>query len=244
MAKIDLLTLMTGVDIPIPECNLILHQPTLKEIAMIGEKAFFEGVQIICLSKETLGDEVPENCSNFNIFMTVMTQKQVVKKKKKVFDSLSILFPNIYFNLIPPRSMVFKLNNELKTIDENNFEILQAYIRELFLSDIKEIEYNPVNEKAKKIADKLKRGRKKVQEIKAQENQEKDEKSFAQYISIITVGIPSMSLQDTLNLTLFQMKDLMERFSLYLNWDSDMKVRLAGGKPDKEPDNWMKNLYE
>ena len=29
--------LMTGIDIPIPECQLIIHQPTLKEIALIGE---------------------------------------------------------------------------------------------------------------------------------------------------------------------------------------------------------------
>ena len=35
------LALMAGVDIPIPECQLILHQPKLKEIALLGEKDFF-----------------------------------------------------------------------------------------------------------------------------------------------------------------------------------------------------------
>jgi len=29
--------LMTGIEIPIPECKLILHQPTIKEISYIGE---------------------------------------------------------------------------------------------------------------------------------------------------------------------------------------------------------------
>ena len=31
------LALMTGMDIPIPECQIALHQPTIKEISMIGE---------------------------------------------------------------------------------------------------------------------------------------------------------------------------------------------------------------
>ena len=30
---------------------------------------------------------------------------------------------------------------------------------------------------------------------------------------------------------------------LYLNWDIDLRSRLAGGKPDRHPDNWMKNLH-
>ena len=41
------LALMTGVDIPIPECQITLHQPTIKEISMIGEEDFFIGVQCL-----------------------------------------------------------------------------------------------------------------------------------------------------------------------------------------------------
>ena len=42
------LALMTGNDIPIPECQLVLHQPTIKEIAFLGETDFFIGVQTLC----------------------------------------------------------------------------------------------------------------------------------------------------------------------------------------------------
>ena len=37
------LALMCGNDIPIPECQLIVHQPSIKEISYIGEKDFFAG---------------------------------------------------------------------------------------------------------------------------------------------------------------------------------------------------------
>ena len=52
-----------------------------------------------------------------------------------------------------------------------------------------------------------------------------------------------MSLQDCCNLTMYQLQDLIERYSLYVNWDLDMKTRLAGGKPDSQADNWMKNIH-
>jgi hypothetical protein len=52
-----------------------------------------------------------------------------------------------------------------------------------------------------------------------------------------------MSLEDCLNLTMYQMFDLVERYMLWTNWDLDVKSRLAGGKPDSKPDNWMKNIH-
>jgi hypothetical protein len=38
------LALMCGTDIPVPECQLIVHQPRIKEISYIGESDFFAGV--------------------------------------------------------------------------------------------------------------------------------------------------------------------------------------------------------
>ena len=38
------LALMCGTDIPVPECQLFIHQPRIKEIALIGEADFFSGI--------------------------------------------------------------------------------------------------------------------------------------------------------------------------------------------------------
>ena len=93
----------------------------------------------------------------------------------------------------------------------------------------------------KEIADKLMRAR---QRVAAQKQAEQGSGSaFAQYVSMLTVGLGSMSLGDCLNLTVYQMYDLVERYSLYINWDIDMKSRLAGAKPDKPVDNWMKQIH-
>ena len=66
---------------------------------------------------------------------------------------------------------------------------------------------------------------------------------FSQYISTLVIGTNTISLKDALDLTMYQLYDLVERYMLYLNWDLDIRQRLAGGTPDKPAENWMKNIH-
>ena len=52
-----------------------------------------------------------------------------------------------------------------------------------------------------------------------------------------------MSLEDCLDLTMYQMFDLIERYGMFMSWDLDIKARLAGAKGDGQPDNWMKPIH-
>lgn len=237
------LALLTGIDIPIPECKLILHQPTIKEISYIGENDFFIGIQTICLNKSMFlqDKDVLDNVNNFQIFMTVINEKETEDKKHAVKQVLKISFPK-YNVMFTPRSLIFQHESGNVTIDENNFEILQEYIRSVFCSKSGPMDqqaFNPANAKAKEIADKLMRGRQRVAEINGTANSS----VFSQYLSSLTVGLNSMSLNDLLNCTMFQLYDLLERYLLYTNWDIDLRSRLAGAKPDSKPDNWMKNIH-
>ena len=99
--------------------------------------------------------------------------------------------------------------------------------------------FNPADEKAREIAEKIMRGRERI----AAQNGSSNSSIFSQYLSVLTVGLNSMSIQDMADLTIYQLYDLVERYNLYLAWDIDVRSRLAGGKPDKHPDNWMKNLH-
>ena len=237
------LALIAGTDIPIPELQLTIHQPKIKEIALIGDTDFFTGVQCLNINKNMLaqGETLLEDTNNFQIFMMMMTEKEAADKKEAVFQLFQLIFPN-YTVMILPRSLMIKNETANIIIDENNFEILQKIIRDMFClnSSSNDIHnFNPKDEKAKEIAEKLMRARQRVQ---AQKN-EGEGSVFVQYVSTITVGLGSMSLQDCLDLTMYQLFDLVERYSLYVNWDLDIKSRLAGGKPDSKPDNWMKNIH-
>lgn len=237
------LALMCGIDIPIIECQLIAHQPKIKEIAYIGEQEFFTGVQTLCLKKSMLIQDksLLDSTNNFQIFMTIMSEKETLDKKKAVQQVFSLFFPQ-YKISITPRSLLFSDSTSIITVDENNFDFLQEIITQiccLHEGANSQSSFNPSGDKAREIAEKLMRGRQRV----AAEKGETNVSIFTQYLSVLTVGLNSMSLNDIMDLTIFQLYDLLERYSLFVGWDIDIRSRLAGAKADSKPDNWMKNIH-
>lgn len=237
------LALMCGTDIPVPECQIVIHQPRLKEISYIGETDFFTGIQYLCLNKSMFvkDESALEDISNFQIFMTIMSEKEAIEKKKAVQQVFTLIFPD-YKVFLTPRSITISQGQETFLIDENNFEYLQAALSDiccLKTGPMDQQSFNPHDAKAREIAEKLMRGRQRVAAQKGEANVS----IFTQYLSILTVGLGSMSLKDLSDLTMYQLYDLVERYMLYVNWDMDVRCRLAGGKPDSQPDNWMKNIH-
>ena len=235
------LALMTGVDIPIPELQLAIHQPTIKEISMIGEQDFFTGIQLLCINKKIyIEDEaLLATTSNFQIFMTMMNEKEMTDKKTAVLQVLQLLFPDAKV-IFTPRSMLINLQQENITIDEGNFEKLQEILIQQFcLQGSGQEQFNPQNKKAKEIAQKLMKARQRVAELKAKDN---SGSMFSQYLSILTIA-GAVSLKDGFDLTMYQLYDLVERYSLYINWDIDIRSRMAGAKGDKPVENWMKQIH-
>ena len=238
------LALMTGADIPIPECQVTIHQPSIKEISFIGEDVFFKAVQCICLHKSMFvqDKDVLEDINNFQIFMTIMQEKETLDKKEAVKQLFLITFPK-YNVMISPRSLIFRSidNNETFTVDENNLDFLQDVMRLVFCSKegpMDQQAFNPANAKAKEIAEKLMRGRQRVAELNGSANSS----IFSQYLSSLSIGI-HISILELENYTMFQLFDSLERYSLYTNWDIDIRSRLAGAKPEGKPENWMKNIH-
>lgn len=237
------LALMCGTDYPVPECQIVLHQPRIKEIALIGESDFFSGIQCLCLNKSMfVKDESDlQNVNNFQIFMTIMSEKEAADKKAAVQQVCTLMFPKNKV-LFTPRSMLITGGEGNVQVDETNFEFLQAAISNIFCmktGPMDQQSFNPANNKAREIAEKLMRGRQRVAAQKGEQNTS----IFSQYLSILTIGLESMSLSDCMDLTMYQLYDLVERYSLYVNWDMDIRCRLAGGSPESTPDNWMKNIH-
>ena len=237
------LAMMCGNDIPVPQCQVTVHQPRIKEIGMIGEQDFFIGAQCLTINSSMFIEDkalLPE-VNNFQIFMTIMNEKESKDKKHSTMQVLQILFP-CYKPMLTPRSLILKKEDNQILIDENNFDYLQEILRLVFCTKTGSMDqqsFNPADAKAREIAQKIMRGRERV----AAQNGSSNSSVFSQYLSVLTVGLNSMSLKDVADLTIYQLYDLVERFNLYLAWDIDVRSRLAGGKPDKHPDNWMKNLH-
>ena len=247
MSMINTTALATGIDIVIPECQLILHQPTLLEISYLGREKFMSGIYALNISKESIKfeDEIDlSEVSNFQLFMMVMEDERTLDKKQAVQEVLSLIFPKYKISFTPRSLMFYQQEIGMITVDDSNFNALQEIISIAFCLNRgkdEEFKYNvrESDKRAKEIADKLKRGRERVAEIKSKEAGD----FILNYISILSVGlgIPMAQFKDY---TLFMLCDQVERFGMYKSWDIDIKSRLAGAKIDHEPPDWMANIHK
>ena len=125
------LALMCGADLPAPFLETSIHQPRLKEIALIGEQDFFSGVQCLCFYKNMFAQDknVKLNASSFQIFMTIMSDKSAKDKKQSTLQVLTLLFPQSQIMMTPRSILLSSKDTDPKYIDESNFEDLQDILR-------------------------------------------------------------------------------------------------------------------
>ena len=245
---------MSGVDVPIPDLQLTAHQPRIKEISYMGEMEYFSTLQLLCFNKATLIAANPKGASrlsamnDFQIFMMLVGNvgdKNTFAHQNSLCSVLSLLFPGYTIQFLP--TGLYFNNAQTKhslILNETNFQVLKETVTEL--SGInnstggQNSNFNPSGAKAAQIAAKLMRGRARAAQYS---HSDSIDGVLGRYVSILTVGLSSMSLDDCLNLTVYQLYDLIERYGLWVGWDLDIRSRLAGGKPDSKPDDWMKDLH-
>lgn len=253
MYKIDTLTLLSGIDIPIPELKVNIHQPTIREIAYIGERSFYQASSLLTLSKEDLAlrDNMSDedkayllSQSNFQVLMSIVHQGDGQIQKVNLLVLLTLLFPKFKIDLEERFIMLTPIEGQgMAIIDENNFEILQSITKVILClgrGGDGQDEFNPAGDKAKAIADKIKQGRAK---IAAQKEQKEEEVSIlSRYISGLSIGTNSLDIKKLLDLTLYQLFDQLERYGLFTANDLGIKAKMAGAK-DVEDVDWLKNIH-
>lgn len=243
---VDKLLLMSGNDIPFPEAKLIIHQPILKEIAYIGEKAFFSGCQLLSFSKEDLDEKdkiLSANLTDFEVLMKMIRQKNVYMQEKKTGMQmvLLLLFPDYKISFLP-ESILLTKDKENFLIDKGNFNIFQDIILKMFCLNNKiASKYNPGGPQAQAIVNKFKERDKRLAKQRSQ-NSSENRSIFSQYISILSVG-EQKTIKDLFQYTVYQLENEFRRFKAKINFDIYVKLKLAGAKDIQEVENWMEKDF-
>jgi glycerol-3-phosphate cytidylyltransferase-like family protein len=237
---IDRLLLETKSDIFITSIEEFIHQPTIQEISytMQGEHKFFEVlnnisktiIDIDLLKKQnTLTSEqieVFKKINSFDYFIGLITKDISLFIYLKLL--LKLFFPNhictlqnlteketnqviIFLEMQPKEQAIHK---KKFIINQKNYEEIIEYIKSiscLKLQDNEEEEFNPINEKARQIAEKIKENRKKIQEIKSKEN---SGYYLAKMINLLR-GTGKFSSQELNNMTIYELIQTFKRNNLY-----------------------------
>lgn len=243
------LLLLSGIDIPFIDAQINIHQPKIKEIAYIGEDAFFTGCSLLNFSKDMLNTEDKislENKTNFEVFMSIMRDKNTTLKKNRVsvMMVLALLFPDYNIQLVDNGIALIKKDEPPHFISKLNFEEFKSILIDMFCLNKKnkdDLTYNPQSRKAKEIAEKLMRGRKRAAELKGEDPEKVA--VLSRYVSILAVG-ESKSIDSLLQYTVYQLFDEFERFNLKTDFDAYFQMKLVGAKDLEEVENWMKDIHK
>ncbi len=238
------LLLLSGNDIPFIEAQITIHQPTIKEIAYIGEEAFFTGCELINFSKNILPEEDKVNLedkTNFDILIAILRERNAVMQRNRncVEMVLALIFP-WYIIDINNDGIVLEKEEERHLINNDNFEAFKTIFNMMFSFSREETrDYNPSGGLAKQIAEKFKQRHQKLAELK--EGKKKID-ILSRYVSILAVG-EHKDMNSLLNLSVYQLFDEFERFKLKMSYDIYFQAKMAGAKDLKEVEDWMKDIH-
>ena len=221
--------ILSGQPILVPETNIYVTQPKIKDIVLFGEDDFFTTIQMLVdMEKFTLmvkeGNSELNIISDFQLLLIMIDEDITVKRM--IQNLFTLIFPD-YEIKITENSIDFLLtssNQIVGRVHPFNFEYLQDVLNDIFIpqgDNDKEPDYNPANDMAAKIAEKIKKGREKVHAQKAAV--EGIHSIFADYCSTLSIGM-RMDIGIFFNYTPFQLYDTFNRYFVKVSYDFYMKV--------------------
>jgi len=212
--------------------NIKIHQPTISELI---ESLQFENNIFFCI--KVLAEE------EFDKVIMLLSQKEL-QEKDWIINFLIILFPSFTFTM--NKESIILTNEEINQVlilNKDNYSEFQKNIKTIFCTNIlfnsDEDNYNPANERARQIAEKLKARHKKLAELNHTDSKKP---IIDNYVFIVAVGLRMMPTDIVDKLTIYSLFSLYHRFINKSECDIDLKVRLAGGDPKSSPDNWMRMI--
>lgn len=233
--KIDKLSLMAGSPIPLEELGIVINQPKLKDIALMGEANFFKNISYFLVSRAKLN--IPIEISDFDLFMYFINQDQSLQAS--ISDIFILTIEGIDSIKFYDTFIIINALGHECIIDEPKFLIIKETLIQIFCleSHGKTSDLNPANKLAQEIAEKLR----KRQERLSGASSKQESSIFPDLISILSIGSNSLDIDACLNLTVYQIYNLIKRFTMYQEHNRQIQALLQGAK-DIELTEWTKQL--
>ena len=261
MPKVDELLLMTGEPIPLKDYSVKIHQPSIKEIALIGEDEFFQGLSIFTLDStplinflQSLEHTEEEEAALIDSITDYDNLLFILQATAQIGDSNSVdiegMARTIFKLVMSDHSFIF--NKETSdmilmakredlhsiVVDREFFSQVKKVVSEIFIFDklFGKSEKTEMSAAAQKIADKIAKSEAKIKKINGDGGEEGS--FFARIISIMGIQKDINYLTD---LTVYQLNNQFERMNLFVNSEQSWQAILAGAS-DTEMIDWYKKI--
>lgn len=221
-------------------CDLKIHQPTLKELSegLKEEQYLFFCLKIFSDSLKDMFSimGITGQLKEYDFLYLLLSDNPLTREKyaiQRIYLNkfLEILFPKAEIEIYNDNIMI-KENDLIIMINDDNLQEFKQIIRKMFKLDFlfsnngQGSDYNPANEAARKIAEKFKKSQIKLAAEKGEVNRIG---IIENYVSILSVGLNTTPKHICETMTLYNLLTIFERFKMRLEWDLDIKIKLAGG---------------
>lgn len=200
------------------------------------EQDYFIALQVFRMNKESLKITSPE-VTDWAVLNESLTQQidGIPDLKDLIVRFLRLFVAKINFG---PRSFIIPTKDGMANIEPEQLGELQALVGRVggaHLLKPNEEEFRPINRQAAAIAEKMKKARAR---LRAQQPQNTSRGFISRYIRAVSTAT-SNTLQDTCNMTLYQLDQAMQTYLAYEAYDLEVRSRLAGAKGDDKLIHWM-----
>lgn len=242
-----------------------IYPVKLKEIVCVGNDIYNQYLSYICISADSFNDEETRkelaNATSFMLILSLCTQDnsgyflKVITNALEFFLKKEVVFIS-YLNGFFIGSTK-ELKKILKSVDDETSAIDQFYKNGFIGNDnyesfkkvimlqncigidtIEEKKY--ANEKAKKIADDLRRAKEKINKVKAKQG---EPLSLFDLISAFSANSRSFNIMNVWDLTMYQFDDQFKRMQMIEEYDVGVRSLLAGGDSKKvDLKHWTRKI--
>ena len=243
----DIALYLSGQPVPIAACNIVVTQPTIKQIVAFKESDFLLAANFLGKPEDSI-ERLRENnpqldtYSDYQIYMALIKQDENLRNN--IEKSFQLIFPD-YQAEIDNDIYFYKDNHRVGMVNPFNYEAFKETIKNLFLSNKNgQQEYNPANKKAMELAKKFKKAHEKIQSMKKSSDNEKNT-LFGSYTSILSIGM-NIDINILYGYTPFQLYNLFIRYWKKINSDFYQKVSttpMMDVSKMEEPDDWSISIY-
>lgn len=215
---------LSGQDVPIVECNIIIHQPTIKQIVLFKETNFISAIQLFSQIDDNMArlrelNPLTEQFSDFELLMAMLNQDDKVRDSINSFFEL--IFPRYKIEIRDKDICFYQNEQRVGMINLHNYKVFCDITDKLFGLPTDNKKYNPANKKAKELANKFK---KRAEILAKQKGKEGESPSlYGSYVSILSVGM-NLDINILLNYTPFQLRDTFNRYWKKVNSDFYQRV--------------------
>ncbi len=233
------LQITAGFPLIMNNTDLVLFQPSLREVARLGEDIFFQSVNFLSLEKEEIEKIVGMEIGQKTIYEI---KKELFKvdegAKGLIMVGLATFTKGEVKYSEGLDTFTIALNGKIEIVTDELYEEIQRGVRLLMEDDAsREEKFKPTDKKSESIANKIEQSRSRL----SQESKNKNRgATLDRLIKALCTLDHSLNLLNVWDLTMRQFNDSLKSHMLYENYKIQIQSALAGAEVKIE--DWIEQI--